>query len=49
MRDRILMLLTFVLTVVTDVTLAVSAAVVLALLFAASARIAKGGSDSVNR
>jgi SulP family sulfate permease len=41
--------LTFVLTVITDVTIAVSAAVALALLFAASARITKGGSDSVNR
>ena len=47
--DRILLVLTFVLTVITDVTIAVSAAVALALLFAALARIAKGGSDSVNR
>jgi SulP family sulfate permease len=47
--DRILLMLTFVLTVITDVTIAVSAAVALALLFAALARIAKGGSDSVNR
>ena len=49
LQDRILLMLTFVLTVITDVTIAVSAAVALALLFAASARITKGGSDSVNR
>jgi SulP family sulfate permease len=49
LQDRILLMLTFVLTVITDVTIAVSTAVALALLFAALARITKGGSDSVNR
>jgi len=48
LQDRTLLMLTFVLTVITDVTIAVSAAVALALLFAASARIAKGRSNPVD-
>jgi len=48
LQDRILLMLTFVLTVITDVTIAVSAAVALALLFAASARITKGRSNPVD-
>lgn len=49
MQDRILLLLTFVLTVMADVTIAVGAAVALAVFFTALARIAKGRSDSVDR
>jgi len=48
LQDRILLMLTFVLTVITDVTIAVSAAVALALLFAASARVAKGRRNPVD-
>jgi len=48
LQDRILLMLTFVLTVITDITIAVSAAVALALLFAVSARVAKGRSNPVD-
>jgi SulP family sulfate permease len=47
--DRMLLLSTFILTVVTDVTIAISVGVLLALILRLSSRITKGGSDSVNR
>jgi SulP family sulfate permease len=47
--DRILLLSTFVLTVVTDVTIAISVGVLLALSLSLSSRITKGGGNPVDR
>lgn len=49
LSDRILLLSTFVLTVVTDVTIAISVGVLLALSLWLSSRITKGGGNPVDR